>query len=86
MYLSLLLVHTEAALKEIATTMDVAKYLQHLKLEKYAKLFEEEDVTGKLLWQMCHAEEDELKDLGIGNAFHRRKIKGNLEDYLITLQ
>ena len=78
--------HTDKALKEIATTMDVAKYLQHLKLEKYSKLFEEEDVTGKLLWQMCHAEEDELKDLGIGNAFHRRKIKGNLEDYLITLQ
>lgn len=80
-----LLVHT-GDLKELATSMDVAKYLKDLKLEEYTALFIKEEVDGKLLWEMCHAKEDELQDLGVTNAFHRRKIKGKLEDYLTKLQ
>lgn len=77
--------HTEKDLKEVATAMDVTKYLQHLKLEKYIELFKEEGVDGELLWEMCHAEKDELEDLGVDNAFHRRKIKTKLKEYLRNL-
>lgn len=60
----------------------MAAYLAYLKLSKYEKLFEEEEVDGKMLWEMCHAKEDELAALGIENAFHRRKIISKLEQYL----
>ena len=65
--------------------MDVTKYLEYLKLDTYIKLFVSEGVDGSLLWEMCHAEEDELKDLGIENGFHRRKIKKKLDEYLQAL-
>lgn len=65
--------------------MDVAKYLQYLKLEMYDKIFEEQEVDGDLLWDMCHAEGNALKHLGITNDFHCMKIKNKLEKYLSTL-
>ena len=73
------------SLEKKAKLMDVTKYLEYLKQDRYIKLFVDEGVDGSLLWGMCHAEEDEFKDLGIENGFHRRKIKNKLEEYLQTL-
>ena len=73
---------TEKPPKDICASINVTAYLTHLKLGEYVELFEEEGVDGKMLWEMCHAEEDELSDLGVSNAFHRRKIKTKLEKYL----
>lgn len=83
--MKLLLLHTGKNLKEVAITMDVAKYLQHLKLEMYVETFEKEEVDGELLWDICHAKGNELKDLGVYNDFHCMKIKNKLEKYLSKL-
>ena len=75
----------EQSLIDVAKKMSVAEYLKYLKLPQYIELFKEEEVDGKMLWEMCHASDDELADLGVTNAFHRRKIKGKLEEYLSKL-
>lgn len=72
-------------LRDVAAQMNLTKYLTHIKLETYDELFKEEQVDGEMLWDMCHAEENELAALGIDNAFHRRKIKAKLEGYLKSL-
>ena len=65
------------------TVGDVTTYLQSLKLGKdadaYISLFEENEVDGDLMFQL---KEDEVKDLGVDNAFHRRKIVSKFKDFV----
>ncbi len=75
----------EAQLKEIAQTLtvhDVASFLEEIKLGQYRGVFEEEEVDGDLLRGVS---EDAMKDLGVTNAFHRRKIVKKFEVHLNKL-
>lgn len=61
------------------TIEDVLRFLESIKLDRYRKLFEEEEVNGKLLQSLT---KEDLQALGIENPFHCRKIVSKFEEYL----
>ena len=68
--------------KEIADKMtvgDVTRLLEDIKLSCYTDLFKENDVDGNLLFNLSV---EDLKDMGISNGFHRRKIVTKFEEHL----
>ena len=62
------------------TKEDIRRYLQVIKLDEYIELFLENDIDGQLLFDLT---EVELKDIGIINAFHRKKIITKFRPYLM---
>lgn len=58
------------------TVADVCAWLATIKLDKYAALFTENDVTGPVLAQIDKAS---LAALGITNPFEQAKICGNID-------
>ena len=59
---------------------DISEFLKKIKLGHYVQLFTDNDVDGRLLLKLT---DDDLKDLGVDNGFHRRKIITNFEVHLL---
>lgn len=78
-------------LKKKALTLsveDVSKFLVSINLEEHIQLFKSNDVDGDLLWGICDGQDkadNDLKDLGVGSGFHRRKIIRKFKPYLQEL-
>ncbi len=68
---------------ESLTVEEVVSFLEENKFGQYRKQFEEEEVDGRLLFDLSS---DDLKDLGVTNAVHRRKITRAFNDHLKKLQ
>ena len=64
---------------EKLTVEDVARFLIKFKVEKYVKLFKENDIDGSLLLECS---DDELKELGISSGFECRKILTKFRQHL----
>ena len=64
------------------TVHDIAQYLRKIKLEHYVKLFTDNDVDGGLLLELT---DNDLKDLGVDNGFHRRKIIFKFRAHILEL-
>ena len=58
---------------------DIVKFLQHVKLEQYATIFEEFEINGELLIQLP---DNELQDMGIVSAIDRLKISVYFRQYI----
>ena len=65
--------------ENLATSKAVCEWVRKLgrDYEKYAKIFEEHDVTG--YWLLNQITEQLLEMYGITNALHRRVILDNIE-------
>ena len=61
------------------TVDDISEFLTKIKLGHYVQLFTDNDVDGRLLLKLT---DDDLKDLGVDNGFHRRKIITMFEAHL----
>lgn len=69
--------------KAKTVTVDgVEKFLRLNKLDKYAKLFRDNDIDGEVLLALG---KEELCDLGITNAFHQTKIITKFKSYIKEL-
>lgn len=64
------------------TVNDVTEFLKEIKLQELVGLFRDNDVDGELLKELTI---DDLKGLGVKNAFHRRKIKTKFKTHLRKL-
>lgn len=58
---------------------DIVKFLQHVKLEQYATIFEDFEINGELLIQLP---DNELQDMGIVSAIDRLKISVYFHQYI----
>ena len=63
------------------TVDDIAEFLKKIKLG-HVQLFTDNDVDGRLLLKLT---DDDLKDLGVDNGFHRRKIISKFEAHILKL-
>ena len=73
---------SKVTIEEIAegvTKELVAQFLSKIGLKQYSQLFMENNVHGSLLITL---DTDDLKDLGLSNGFHRRKIISEFARYL----
>ena len=61
------------------TVDDISEFLTKIKLGHYVQLFTDNDVDGRLLLKLT---DDDLKDLGVDNGFHRRKIITKFEAHI----
>ena len=61
---------------------DIAEFLRKIKLEHYVQLFTDNDVDGGLLLKLT---DNDLKDLGVDNGFHRRKIISKFRAHILEL-
>ena len=61
---------------------DITEFLKEIKLGYLVGLFCDNDVDGKLLIELS---DDDLKDLGVENGFHRRKIISKFETHVLEL-
>ena len=69
--------------KDVASTLtkeDIGNFLHGIKLDQYIELFFENDVDGQMLIVLT---EVELKDIGIANTFHQKKIIQKFGSYLM---
>lgn len=64
-------------LRNELTVNEVCEWLTKLGLGQYVETFEQESVDGKLLLDV---DEEMMKDLGISNALHRRKLTKFIRD------
>ena len=62
---------------------DVVKFLHHVKLDRYATVFEEFEINGELLVQLP---DNELQDMGIASALDRLKISVYFRQYISGVQ
>ena len=72
----------EQQLERMANTLtvdDISEFLTKIKLGHYVQLFTDNDVDGRLLLKLT---DDDLKDLGVDNGFHRRKIITNFAAHI----
>ncbi len=57
--------------------------------KEYVGLFKTNGMDGDLLWATCYSDGDtgdaDLKDMGVGNGLHRRKIIRKFKAYLREL-
>ena len=75
----------EQQLERMANTLtvdDIAEFLIKIKLGQHVQLFTDNDVDGRLLLKLT---DDDLKDLGVDNGFHRRKIISKFEGHTLEL-
>ena len=75
----------EQQLEKMANTLmvdDIAEFLKNIRLGQYVQLFTDDDVDGRLLLKLT---DDDLKDLGVDNGFHRRKIISKFEGHTLEL-
>ena len=56
---------------QLVTVDDVCEWLKNSNMSQYVDMFKLEEVDGKLLTDL---DEEALKDLGVKNSFHRKKI------------
>ena len=71
---------TEVA--EGVTKEGVSAFLQQIKLHEYVQLFIDNDIDGQMLIVL---NEMALKDLGVANIFHQKKIVNKFKLYLKEL-
>ena len=62
---------------------DVVKFLYHVKLDKYASIFEDFEINGELLIQLP---DNELQDMGIASALDRLKISVYFRQYILGIK
>ena len=75
----------EQQLERMANTLtvdDISEFLTKIKLGHYVQLFTDNDVDGRLLLKLT---DGGLKDLGVDNEFHRRKIISKFEAHILEL-
>ena len=75
----------EQQLERMANTLtvdNIAEFLKKIKLGQHVQLFTDNDVDGRLLLKLT---DDDLKDLGVVNSFHRRKIITKFEAHVLEL-
>ena len=73
---------SQVNLSEIAKSVDkdgIKKFLHHIKLSQYIELFLNNDIDGNMLVALS---QEDLKDLGVNNKFHRTKIIVQFQSYL----
>ena len=64
------------------TVDDITEFLEKIKLDHLVELFSDNSVDGGLLMELS---DGDLKDLGVDNGFHRRKIVSMFKKHLLEL-
>ena len=64
------------------TVDGIAEFLKKIKLGHYVQLFTDNYVDGRLLLKLT---DEDVKDLGVDNGFHRRKIIAKFEAHILEL-
>ena len=58
---------------------DVGTFLRQIELAEYVTLFSENDIDGEMLIDL---NQEDLKNMGISNTFHQKKIIRKFQSYL----